>query len=399
MFIVSPTRGGYRGDVVNSGFRQGRRDAYRDYIDNFNFATEADAANSALNQLDVERVAKNYGLQNEMAQGARKEALSFVRDSDKIDNAVRDANITFAQNARLNAKADDLGQSNANIVFAKTAAEENKAGFDANTSGYQLDNVDQANQAWSDKAQAQGLSNQNTEETIRFNRNRNDSIEGLQEATRAYGDARNSVFTAQQGFDTANNDLVQAQNMTPEAWDKAFTSAYVVSRQQAGDKRAPEEIVAEMKLPANAQKYQESLEAYKQGIMQQAQTQFDDAKAGLTAAQEAMLKAQTEMEAYSTGAGAGSSSRGKSKTTTKEESYKVHNFKLGDSENLQQFINKGNGENINENVGLIGRTLYFANGEKWEFPVGYTREQILQEAGLTDPRVGTTNQNDNPLGK
>ena len=31
MFIVSPTKGGYRGDVVNSGFRQGRQDAYRDY--------------------------------------------------------------------------------------------------------------------------------------------------------------------------------------------------------------------------------------------------------------------------------------------------------------------------------------------------------------------------------
>lgn len=395
MFIVSPTRGGYRGDVVNSGFRQGRRDAYRDYIDNFNFATEADAANSALNQLDVERVAKNYGLQNEMAQGARKEALSFVGDSAKIDNAVRDANITFAQNARLNNKADELGQSNANIVFAQTAAAENKAGYDANTSGYQLDNVDQANQAWSDKAQAQGLANQNTEETIRFNRNRNDNMEGLQEATRAFGEARNSVFTAQQGFDIANNDLVQAQSMTPEAWDKAFTSAYVASRQQAGDKRPPEEIIAEAKLPANAQKYRESLDAYKQSIIQQAQSQVDDAKAGLTAAQEAMLKAKTDMEAYSVGA---TGSKGQSKSTNKQESYKVNSFKLGDSENLQQFISKGNGENINENVGLIGRTLYFANGEKWEFPVGYTREQILQEAGLSDPNT-TANQNENPLGR
>lgn len=395
MFIVSPTRGGYRGDVVNSGFRQGRRDAYRDYIDNFNFATEADAANSALNQLDVERVANNYGLQNEMAQGARKEALSFVGDSAKIDNAVRDANITFAQNARLNSKADELGQSNANIVFANTAAAENKAGYDANTSGYQLDNVDQANQAWSDKAQAQGLSNQNTEETIRFNRNQNDNMEGLQEATRAFGEARNSVFTAQQGFNTANNDLVQAQSMTPEAWDKAFTSAYVASRQQAGDKRPPEEIIAEAKLPANAQKYRESLDAYKQSIIQQAQSQVDDAKAGLTAAQEAMLQAQTDMEAYSVGA---TGSKGQSKATNKQESYKVNSFKLGDSENLQQFINKGNGENINENVGLIGRTLYFANGEKWEFPVGYTRERILQEAGLSDPNT-TANQNENPLGR
>ena len=137
------------------------------------------------------------------------------------------------------------------------------------------------------------------------------------------------------------------------------------------------------------------MDAYKQSIIQQAQSQVDDAKAGLTVAQEAMLKAQTDMAAYSVGA---TGSKGQSKSTNKQESYKVNSFKLGDSENLQQFINKGNGENINENVGLIGRTLYFANGEKWEFPVGYTREQILQEAGLSDPNT-TKNQNENPLGR
>lgn len=395
MFIVSPTKGGYRGDVVNSGFRQGRQDAYRDYIDNFNFALKSDAANNAENQLNVERVANNYGLQNQMRQGARNEAINFIQDSTKIDNAVRDANIAFAQNANINTKANELGQSNANIVFAKTAAEENKAGFDANTSGYQLDNVDQANKAWSEKARAQGIANANAEETVRYNKNRNDSVEGYQDATRMFGDARAAVLNAQQSFEVANNDLNQVRSMTPEAWDKAFTSAYVANRQANGDTRSPEEIVAEMKSPANAQKYNESLEAYKQGITQQAQAEVDNAHTGLTSAQEAMIKAQADMEAYSMGAGGRSSSSSKS---APKDSYKVNSFKLGDSENLQQFINKGNGENINENVGLIGRTLYFANGEKWEFPAGYTREQILQEAGLEDPR-NTVNQNDNPLGR
>lgn len=399
MFIVSPTRGGYRGDVVNSGFRKGRQDAYRDYVDNYNFATQADAANSALNQLDVERVAQNYGLQNQMRRGARNEAINFVQDSTKLDNAVRDANIAFAQNANINAKADELGRSNANIVFANTAAAENKAGYDANTSGYQLDNVDQANQAWSDKARAQGLTNENAEETIRFNRNRNDNIEGYQSATRAFGEARSSFLNAKSGFETANNDLNQVRGMTPEAWDKAFTSAYVANRQANGDTRSPEAIVAEMKLPANAQKYKDSLESYKRGITEQAQSAFDNAQTGLTTAQDALYKAQADMDAYAAGAGLSNGARGYyNNSARKAESYKVNSFKLGDSENLQQFINKGNGENINENVGLIGRTLYFANGEKWEFPAGYTREQILQEAGLTDPN-NTVNQNDNPIGR
>lgn len=395
MFIISPTKGGYRGDVVNSGFRQGRQDAYRDYIDNFNFALKSDAANNAENQLNVERVANNYGLQNQMRQGARNDAINFVQDSTKIDNAVRDANIAFAQNANINTKANELGQSNANIVFAKTAAEENKAGFDANTSGYQLDNVDQANKAWSEKARSQGIVNANAEEIVRYNKNRNDSVEGYQDATRMFGDARAAVLNAQRSFEVANNDLNQVRSMTPEAWDKAFTSAYVANRQANGDTRSPEEIVAEMKSPANAQKYNESLEAYKQGITQQAQAEVDNAHIGLTSAQEAMIKAQADMDAYSVVAGGRSSSQNKS---TAKDSYKVNSFKLGDSENLQQFINKGNGENINENVGLIGRTLYFANGEKWEFPAGYTREQILQEAGLEDSR-NTINQNDNPLGR
>lgn len=395
MFIISPNKGGYRGDVVNSGFRQGRQDAYRDYVDNFNFALKSDAANNAENQQNVERAAYNYALQNQMRQGARNEALNFVQDSTKLDNAVRDANIAFAQNAALNQKSGELGQSNANIVFAKTAAEENKAGFDANTSGYQLDNVDQANQAWSEKARSQGIANANAEETVRYNKNRNDSVEGYQDATRMFGDARAAVLNAQQSFEVANNDLNQVRSMTPEAWDKAFTSAYVANRQANGDTRSPEEIVAEMKSPANAQKYNESLEAYKQGITQQAQAEVDNAQTSLTSAQEAMIKAQADMEAYSMGAGGRSSAYSKSAA---KDSYKVNSFKLGDSENLQQFINKGNGENINENVGLIGRTLYFANGEKWEFPAGYTREQILQEAGLEDPR-NTVNQNDNPLGR
>ena len=101
MFIVSPTKGGYRGDVVNSGFRQGRQDAYRDYIDNFNFALKADAANNAENQKQVERIANNYALQNQMRQGARNEALNFVNDSAKIDDALTAADISFVKNAEL----------------------------------------------------------------------------------------------------------------------------------------------------------------------------------------------------------------------------------------------------------------------------------------------------------
>lgn len=134
MFIISPTRGGYRGDVVNSGFRQGRQDAYRDYIDNYNFALRADAATNAENQMNVQRTANNYALQNQMRSGARNEAYNFITDSGKIDDALTATDINFVKNADLRnpETIQQLGESQATQVRATQNANENTAAYKAN---------------------------------------------------------------------------------------------------------------------------------------------------------------------------------------------------------------------------------------------------------------------------
>lgn len=134
MFIVSPTRGGYRGDVVNSGFRQGRQDAYRDYIDNYNFALRADAATNAENQMNVQRAANNYALQNAMRSGARNEIYNFINDSGKIDDAITATDINFVKNADLRnpETTQQLGESQATQVRATQNANENTAAYKAN---------------------------------------------------------------------------------------------------------------------------------------------------------------------------------------------------------------------------------------------------------------------------
>ena len=122
MFIKSVSSGGgYRGDV-NTAFRQGRQDAFRDYVDNFNFALRADSANNAENQRQVERVAKNYGLDLNMDQAARQNAYNFVKGSNDIDNAHVQAGIDFNRNSYLKDPTvqAELGKAKASEVVSNT---------------------------------------------------------------------------------------------------------------------------------------------------------------------------------------------------------------------------------------------------------------------------------------
>lgn len=86
MFIVSPTKGGYRGDV-NTAFRTGRKEAFDDYINSYNKALQADNNTYNFNQRVVRDTANNYILQNNMAQDARDEALDFTKKSTDIAEA------------------------------------------------------------------------------------------------------------------------------------------------------------------------------------------------------------------------------------------------------------------------------------------------------------------------
>ena len=114
---------GYTGDV-NTAFRQGRQDAFRDYIDNFNFARQADAANNAENQANVQRIANNYAQQLQMNANGRNEVLDFVKKSDQIDGAVLEADINFAARDKLGQRVPEMADDRARDYFF---TEDNKA--------------------------------------------------------------------------------------------------------------------------------------------------------------------------------------------------------------------------------------------------------------------------------
>lgn len=135
---------GYTGDV-NTAFRQGRQDAFRDYIENFNFARQADAANNAENQANVQRIANNYAQQLQMNANGRNEVLDFVQKSDQIDGAVQTADINFAARDKLQPRVNEIADDRAREVFFTADSKANTAQTNAVKSTYGLENAELEN--------------------------------------------------------------------------------------------------------------------------------------------------------------------------------------------------------------------------------------------------------------
>lgn len=135
---------GYTGDV-NTAFRQGRQDAFRDYIDNFNFARQADAANNAENQRNVERIADNYADQLQMNKNGRNEVLDFVQTSDKIDGKVLEADINFAARDKLQPRVNEIADDRARAYFFTEDNKANTAQVGSIKSTYELQNAELEN--------------------------------------------------------------------------------------------------------------------------------------------------------------------------------------------------------------------------------------------------------------
>lgn len=135
---------GYTGDV-NTAFRQGRQDAFRDYIDNFNFARQADAANNAENQANVQRIANNYAQQLQMNANGRNEVLDFVKKSDQIDGAVLEADINFAARDKLGQRVPEMADDRARGYFFTEDSKANTAQTNAVKSTYGLQNAELEN--------------------------------------------------------------------------------------------------------------------------------------------------------------------------------------------------------------------------------------------------------------
>lgn len=131
MFIVSPTKGGYRGDV-NTAFRTGRREAFYDYIDSYNKSLQADNNTYNFNQRAVRDTANNYILKNNMAQDARDEAYDFVKKSDDIASAQLnfDVNNAYRDYVYSNDLVGTLGGSKAKTDVNNTFNSTEKSTID-----------------------------------------------------------------------------------------------------------------------------------------------------------------------------------------------------------------------------------------------------------------------------
>lgn len=173
MFIRSVSSGGgYRGDV-NSAFRQGRQDAFRDNVGNFRFALDTDVANNAENQRQVERIAKNYGLDLGMNQAARQDAYNFIKGSTDIDNAKRQMEIDFATNALLKDPTVNAEVSKANASNYVTNAQSGAVKGQIGLSNLQFNQgqlpVTQATQANKNQADLTSSQSSMTAEKLRHN--------------------------------------------------------------------------------------------------------------------------------------------------------------------------------------------------------------------------------------
>lgn len=162
MFIRSLSNGGgYQGDV-NTAFRQGRQDAFRDYIDNFNFALKADASNNAENQNNVQRIANNYGLQLGMNDKARKDAIDFIKTSGEIPLAQTQAQVNFNTGELLQDKISAMALSKASTISAKQDAAAYEAMYNVKKNQGLLENAPYETEKNRTGFQADTGTNQNT---------------------------------------------------------------------------------------------------------------------------------------------------------------------------------------------------------------------------------------------
>lgn len=206
---------GYTGDV-NTAFRQGRQDAFRDYIDNFNFALQADVANNRENQANVQRIADNYADQLNMNKNGRNEVLDFVQTSDKIDGAVQTADINFAARDRLQPRINEIADDKARLEFFKADNDANTAQVGSVKSTYGIQNAELENNVHVAGQQSQLNKNQYDEATTAG------KLEGYQ-----------LLKTEMDNFNTPEN--VEKRRAT-------FLDRTVAIAKQNGDQRSDAEI-------------------------------------------------------------------------------------------------------------------------------------------------------------
>lgn len=343
MFIISPTRGGYRGDVVNSGFRQGRQDAYRDYIDNYNFALRADAATNAENQMNVQRAANNYALQNQMRSGARNEAYNFITDSGKIDDALTATDINFVKNADLRnpETIQQLGESQATQVRATQNANENTAAYKANKAQSYVEQQPLEAKERETKLESGITANQFSKQKGSLGMESTDWL---------------STYGGEKGYEPYIDRLVDAR-----------TTELVEEARQRGEVLDPVEV--KQQLASDPDFIKQGYSEYQQ-VLSQAQNQHN-----LSSGYYTDQNGDPVNPRY------GSRSRTSTDTssTSAEKLGKPQQkaYKMGES--FEAFKNATPHQYVSANTIRSGNTLYFANGQMITFPEGTDMEKVVKQ--------------------
>lgn len=343
MFIVSPTRGGYRGDVVNSGFRRGRQDAYRDYIDNYNFALKADAATNAENQMNVQRAANNYALRNQMRQGARNEAYNFITDSGKIDDALTATDINFVKNANLRnpETIQQLGESQATQVKATQNANENTAAYNAN------------------KAQSY-VEQQPLESDARkakLEENLTDSQRGnMQNLTGMDADRWLATNGGERGYENFISNMIDDR-----------VNSMVEEARQRGEVVDPVELKQQLDSDPEVVK-----EAYQEYLRQLSQARSQHA-----VSHGSMVDNEGNVENYRSARSGSKTSTGTKAKTTKASNQQVKSYKMGES--FEAFKNATPHQYISANAIRSGNTIYLANGQMITFPADTNMDEVVKQ--------------------
>lgn len=343
MFIISPTRGGYRGDVVNSGFRQGRQDAYRDYIDNYNFALRADAATNAENQMNVQRAANNYALQNQMRSGARNEAYNFITDSGKIDDALTATDINFVKNADLRnpETIQQLGESQATQVRATQNANENTAAYKANKAQSYVEQQPLEAKERETKLESGITTNQFSKQKGSLGMESTDWL---------------STYGGEKGYEPYIDKLVDAR-----------TTELVEEARQRGEVLDP--VAVKQQLASDPEFIKQGYSEYQQ-VLSQAQNQHN-----LSSGYYIDQNGNPVNPRY------GSRSRTSTDTssTSAEKLGKPQQkaYKMGES--FEAFKNATPHQYVSANTIRSGNTLYFANGQMITFPEGTDMEKVVKQ--------------------
>lgn len=341
MFIVSPTRGGYRGDVVNSGFRQGRQDAYRDYIDNYNFALKADAATNAENQMNVQRAANNYALQNQMRQGARNEAYNFITDSGKIDDAITATDINFVKNADLRnpETIQQLGESQATQVKATQNANENTAAYKANKAQSYVEQQPLEAKERETKLESGITANQFSKQKGSLGMESTDWL---------------STYGGEKGYEPYIDKLVDAR-----------TTELVEEARQRGEVLDP--VAVKQQLASDPEFIKQGYSEYQQ-VLSQAQNQHN-----LSSGYYTDQNGNPVNPRY----GARSKTSTGTSSTTSTGKPQLKSYKMGES--FEAFKNATPHEYVSANAIRSGNTIYFANGQMITFPDDVDMKEKMAE--------------------